>query len=39
MLYSTREAAEKTRKKSYLHPTNWEVRGREIGPWDVKARG
>lgn len=36
--YPTRAAAEKTRKKSYLHPENWEVRGREIGPWDVKAR-
>jgi hypothetical protein len=38
MLYSTRAAAERTRLKSYLNPTNWEVRGREIGPWDVKAR-
>jgi hypothetical protein len=37
--YSTRDAAERTRLKSYLNPTNWEVRGREIGPWDVKARG
>jgi hypothetical protein len=36
--YPTRDAAEKTRKKSYLHPEHWEVRGREIGPWDVKAR-
>lgn len=36
--YPTRAAAEKTRKKSYLHPENWEVRGREIGPWEVKAR-
>jgi hypothetical protein len=36
--YTTRAAAEKTRRKSYLHPEHYEVRGREIGPWDVKAR-
>jgi len=36
--YQTREAAEKTRKKSYLHPELFEVRGREIGAWDAKAR-
>ena len=36
--YATREAADKTRKKSYLHPELFEVRGRKIGPWDVKAK-
>jgi hypothetical protein len=37
--YPTRYAAEKTIKRSYRRqPEFWEVRGREIGPWDVKAR-
>jgi hypothetical protein len=39
LTYSTRDAAERTRKRSYLQPQAWEVRGREIGPWDVRARG
>jgi len=38
LTYSTRAAADRVRLKSYLNPTNWEVRGRQIGPWDVKAR-
>lgn len=38
LTYPTRFAAEKIRKRSYLQPELWEVRGREIGPWDVKAR-
>jgi hypothetical protein len=37
--YVTREAAEKTRKRSFVHPERFEVRGREVGPWDVRARG
>jgi len=37
LTYTTREAAERTIKRNYREPKAWEVRGRQIGPWDVKA--